>query len=495
MTQEIQVYNTLSRKKEKFEPLNAPFVGMYLCGPTVYGPPHLGHARSAITFDIIYRYLSFAGYKVRYVRNITDVGHLENDADEGEDKIAKMAKLEKLEPMEIAQLYTNQYHEDIAQLNVLRPSIEPQASGHIPEQIKFVSQIIDKGYAYAANGSVYFDIQKYAQSYAYGEISGRIVEDLLQNTRNLDGQNEKRNQADFALWKRASPEHIMKWDSPWSVGFPGWHIECSAMSAKYLGETFDIHGGGMDLLFPHHESEMAQAKAVLGHGPAKYWLHNNMITINGQKMGKSLGNFITLQALFAGNHKALEQAYSPMTIRFFILQAQYRSTLDFSNEALKAAGKGFNKLLNAYKILPKLAQTDVLQPSNDKIEKEIKEGIEKCFSGMNDDFNTGITLAGLFALAKPINMFFNGQADIHSISAELYTELQSAYHTFFADVLGLKDESDAQFKSLADEFLEIYKAAKAEKHYDKVDQIRAVFKSRGLVIKDMKHGIDWGYEE
>jgi len=444
---------------------------------------------------VIFRYLSFAGYKVRYVRNITDVGHLENDADEGEDKIAKKAKLEKLEPMEIAQLYTNRYHDDIGKLNVSRPAIEPQASGHIPEQIKFVSEIIANGFAYNSNGSVYFDIQKYAERYPYGEISGRIADDLLKNTRELDGQNEKRNQADFALWKRASAGHIMRWDSPWGVGFPGWHIECSAMSAKYLGANFDIHGGGMDLLFPHHESEMAQSKAVLGHGPAKYWLHNNMITINGQKMGKSLGNFITLQELFAGNHKALEQAYSPMTIRFFILQAQYRSTLDFSNEALKAAGKGFNKLLNASRILPKLAQNEVSLPTNEKLEKEIKEGIEKCYVGMNDDFNTGIAMAGLFALAKPINMFFNGQADINTISETLFTELKSTYKLFFEDVLGLIDESDVEFKSLADEFLQIYKAAKAEKQYDKVDQIRAIFKSRSLVIKDMKQGIDWGYEE
>ncbi len=495
MNQEIQVYNTLSRKKEKFEPINPPFVGLYLCGPTVYGPPHLGHARSAVTFDIIFRYLTRCGFKVRYVRNITDVGHLENDADEGEDKIAKKAKLEKLEPMEIAQLYTNRYHEDMAQMNVLRPSIEPQASGHIPEQIKYVENILKNGFAYQSNGSVYFDIQKYAEKYPYGEISGRITEDLLQNTRDLDGQQEKRNQADFALWKRASPEHIMRWDSPWGSGFPGWHIECSAMSSKYLGETFDIHGGGMDLLFPHHESEMAQAKSASGTGPAKYWMHNNMITINGQKMGKSLGNFITLQELYAGSHPVLEQAYTPMTIRFFILQAQYRSTLDFSNEALKAAGKGFNKLLNALKVLPKLEQTGPLQTINEKLESEIKEGIAKCYAGMNDDFNTGIALAGMFALAKPINMFFNRQADINSVSPELWNQLKAFYSSFLNDVLGLKDESNEHFRSLADEFLSIYKAAKEAKQYDKVDQIRAIFKSKGLVIKDMKHDIDWGYEE
>lgn len=494
MTQEIQLYNTLSRKKEIFQPLNAPFVGMYVCGPTVYGPPHLGHARSAIVFDIIYRYLTFCGYKVRYVRNITDVGHLENDADEGEDKIAKKAKLDKLEPMEIAQLYTNKYHQDLEKLNVLRPSIEPTATGHIPEQIQYVEQIIKNGFAYAANGSVYFDIEKYAQKFPYGEVSGRIVDELLHNTRELDGQSEKNNQADFALWKRAAPEHIMKWDSPWGSGFPGWHIECSAMSTKYLGAHFDIHGGGMDLQFPHHESEVAQSKANCGNTPAKYWLHNNMITINGQKMGKSLGNFITLQELFQGSHKLLEQAYSPMTIRFFILQAQYRSTLDFSNEALKAAGKGFNKLLNALNALSKIEQTELLTV-NDKLESEIEEGIKKCFSGMNDDFNTGIAIAGLFALAKPINMFYNKQADVNTISKNTFEKLSSTFKGIFVDVLGLKDENDSQFKEMADAFLTVYAQAKLEKQYDKVDAIRAIFKSKGLVIKDMKHAMDWAYEE
>ncbi|MDX2189690.1 MAG: cysteine--tRNA ligase [Bacteroidota bacterium] len=494
MNSELLVYNTLSKKKETFVPIKPPYVGMYVCGPTVYGPPHLGHARSAITFDIIYRYLNYLGFKVRYVRNVTDVGHLENDADEGEDKIAKKARLEQLEPMEIAQQYMNLYHSDMDILNVQRPSIEPLASGHIPEQIRMISKIISNGFAYESHGSVYFDIQKYAEKNPYGEVSGRIVEDLLQNTRELDGQSEKRNQADFALWKKASEEHIMRWDSPWSVGFPGWHIECSAMSAKYLGEYFDIHGGGMDLMFPHHESEVAQSKACNHHTPSKYWLHNNMITINGQKMGKSLGNFITLQELFTGNHKLLEQAYSPMAIRFFVLQAHYRSTLDFSNEALKASGKGFNKLLNSFRILKNLKQDSEII-INEAINKEIKTAIEKISEGMNDDFNTGIAISHLFTLSKFINAFYNKQQDIHCITKELFEKLFYTYNSFFTEVLGLADEKDGSFTQLASQFLSIYKKAKEDKQYDKVDEIRNIFKSNGLLIKDMKHGVDWAYEE
>jgi cysteinyl-tRNA synthetase len=343
MQSQLKLYNTLSRTKEQFQPIKPPFVGMYVCGPTVYGDAHLGHARPAVVFDVLHRYLLHLHYKVRYVRNVTDVGHLEQDADEGEDKIAKKARLEKLEPMEIAQYFTNAYRRDISILNVLAPSIEPQASGHIPEQIAMVEEILRKGLAYEVGGSVYFDVEKYAKTEHYGKLSGRVIEDLLSGTRDLDGQGEKRSPLDFALWKKAAPEHIMRWESPWSEGFPGWHLECSAMSAKYLGEHFDIHGGGMDLLFPHHECEIAQSKTCHGHEPAKYWVHNNMITINGQKMGKSLGNFITLQELFSGSHAILERPYSPMTLRFFILQAHYRSTLDFSNEALLAASKGYKK--------------------------------------------------------------------------------------------------------------------------------------------------------
>lgn len=495
ITADLRVYNTLTRQKEPFVPIKPPFVGMYVCGPTVYGPPHLGHARSAITFDVVFRYLKYLGYKVRYVRNITDVGHLEGDLDEGEDKIGKKARIEQLEPMEVAHQYIQMYHAQMDKLNVLRPSIEPQATGHIPEQISFIEQILKNGFAYESNGSVYFDIEKYAQKHPYGEISGRIKDDLLQNTRDLDGQNEKRNQADFALWKKADSVHLMRWASPWGVGFPGWHIECSAMSQKYLGETFDIHGGGMDLLFPHHESEMAQSKAACEHGPAKYWLHNNMITINGQKMGKSLGNFITLSELFTGNHALLAQAYSPMTIRFFILQAQYRSTLDFSNEALIAAGKGFKKLLNAALVLPKLGQTEPVSEVNLKLENEINEAIKKINDGMSDDFNTGVAIAGLFALAKPINMFYNRQADIHSITAATWQALKQTYQDFFYHVLGLKDEADTAFKQLASDFMVLYKQAKAEKKYETVDAIRSFFKTKGLVIKDMKHDVDWAYEE
>ena len=351
MEARLYLYNTLSRNKELFEPLNPPFVGMYVCGPTVYGDPHLGHARPAVTFDLVFRYLLHLGYKVRYVRNITDVGHLEHDLDYGEDKIAKKARLDRLEPMEVAQYYADRYFVFMEALNVKRPSIEPRASGHIIEQIEFVKKILDAGFAYEVNGSVYFDIEKYNREYNYGKLSGRVLDDLLSNTRELEGQGEKRNPADFALWKKAQPGHIMRWPSPWSDGIPGWHLECSAMGTKYLGEYFDIHGGGMDLLFPHHESEIAQNQAALGHESVKYWMHNNMVTINGQKMGKSLGNFITLEEFFTGSHPSLTRAYSPMTIRFFILQAHYRSTLDFSNEALEAAEKGLKKLFSAVKLL------------------------------------------------------------------------------------------------------------------------------------------------
>ena len=351
MEQKLFVYNTLTRRKEEFRPLHAPHVGMYVCGPTVYGDAHLGHARPAITFDIVFRYLQHLGYKVRYVRNITDVGHLEQDADEGEDKIAKKARLEKLEPMEVAQYFTNRFHEAMDALNVLPPSIEPHATGHIIEQEQLVKEIMDNGFAYESNGSVYFDVEAYNKKHRYGVLSGRNLDDIINNSRELAGVGEKRNQADFALWKKAQPEHIMRWPSPWSEGFPGWHCECTAMGRKYLGNHFDIHGGGMDLIFPHHECEIAQAVASQGDEMVHYWIHNNMITINGQKMGKSLNNFITLPQFFSGEHEKLERAYSPMTIRFFILQAHYRSTVDFSNDALQAAEKGLARLIDAYTAL------------------------------------------------------------------------------------------------------------------------------------------------
>jgi len=392
----LHLYNSLSRRKEKFVPIHSPNVGIYVCGPTVYGDAHLGHARPAISFDIVVRYLRHLGYKVRYVRNITDVGHLENDADSGEDKIAKKARLEELEPMEIAQYYSDNYHRDMEAMNVLKPSIEPRASGHIQEQIEFAEKILNSGYAYESNGSIYFDVVKYNKTNHYGILSGRNIEDVLTNSRVLEGQEEKHNAVDFALWKKASPEHIMRWHSPWSDGFPGWHIECSCMSTKYLGENFDIHGGGMDLLFPHHESEIAQSVIANGNSPAKYWMHNNMITINGQKMGKSLGNFITLQDFFSGKSDSLDKAYDPMTIRFFILQAHYRSTLDFSNEALLASEKGLNKLMNAYKLMGSLA------PSS-KSNENILALEQKCYQALDDDFNTPILIAHIFDGVRIIN--------------------------------------------------------------------------------------------
>lgn len=489
----LHIYNTLSRQKEKFEPIRAPFVGMYLCGPTVYGDPHLGHARSAVTFDIVYRYLSHLGYKVRYVRNITDVGHLENDADEGDDKIAKKARLEQLEPMEVAQAYTNSYHFNMDQLNIKRPSIEPRATGHIIEQIESIQRIIKNGYAYEAEGSIYFDVEAYHKKYNYGKLSGRIIEDLQANTRDLDGQSEKRSPLDFALWKKANPEHIMRWNSPWGEGFPGWHIECTAMAAKYLGDRFDIHGGGMDLTFPHHECEIAQSEAGIGISPAKYWMHNNMITIDGKKMGKSYGNFINLDEFFKGSHAFLEQAYSPMTIRLYILQAQYRSTLDISNNSLKAAQVAYRKLLNTYRTLSKIEYI-TQEAKDEKLQGEIQKAIDLAYEGMNDDFNTGIALSAMFAMSGFINSFFAGQKPSGAVSQELYDKLINTYKVFFTDVLGLIEENYISPESTVASLLEIYKEAKEAKAYDKVDQIRALLKKEGVAVKDMKGKVDWAYE-
>lgn len=495
MKEGLVVYNSLTRKKESFVPLNPPLVGMYVCGPTVYGEAHLGHARGAVTFDIIFRYLRFLEYKVRYVRNITDVGHLEMDADEGEDKIAKKARLEMLEPMEVAKFYTANYHEVMNRMNVLPPSIEPQASGHIPEQIEMIEGILKNGFAYESQGSVYFDVEKYAKGHNYGELSGRNIEDQQSGSRALDGQESKKSPLDFALWKKASPEHIMRWNSPWSVGFPGWHLECSAMSSKYLGNHFDIHGGGMDLLFPHHECEVAQSVSCHHQTPARYWLHNNMITINGQKMGKSLGNFITMHELFTGKHALLEQAYSPMTIRFFILQAHYRSTLDFSNEALKAAQKGLKKILNGLRILKKM-EAPLLEVAKDaELSKSINELSEACFKGMQDDFNTAITIASLFNLLKKINSFYTKAIDINTLELVSFDRMKQVYIALVEDVLGLMEEENSNTETFREGLLQFYKEAKEAKQYDKVDAIRALFKKEGLVIKDMKHGIDWAYEE
>lgn len=482
----LNIYNSLTRKKEEFIPIKYPFVGMYVCGPTVYGDPHLGHARPAITFDLLFRYLKHLGYKVRYVRNITDVGHLENDADEGEDKIGKKAKLEQLEPMEIVDYYTNRYHKAMEQLNVLRPSIEPRASGHIIEQIEMTKKILEAGYAYISNGSVYFDVIKYSEKYNYGKLSGRVLEDLYSNTRELDGQHEKKNSFDFALWKKASPEHIMRWPSPWSDGFPGWHLECSVMGHKYLGEQFDIHGGGMDLLFPHHECEIAQNTVAVGENSIKYWIHNNMITINGQKMGKSLGNFITLDEIFTGNHKLLEQAYSPMTIRFFILQAHYRSTLDFSNEALKAAEKGLARLLKGAEILEKLKTSH----SSDVNAAELKE---KCYEAMNDDLNSPIVIANLFEALKTINSIDNGTLKIDANNLQI---LKETYYTFLFEILGIipekKSNTDNEvLKPVVDLVLNLRLKAKKEKDFGTSDYIRDELTKLGFKIKDTKEGFEW----
>jgi cysteinyl-tRNA synthetase len=490
----FSLYNTLTRKKEVFEPLQPPFVGMYVCGPTVYSNVHLGNVRTFLTFDILYRYLNYLGYKVRYVRNITDVGHLENDVDDGEDKIAKKARLEHLEPMEVVQRYTNDFHDVLRQFNMLPPSVEPSATGHIVEQIETIQTLIQKGLAYESGGSVYFDVLKYNQHHNYGILSGRVIEDLLNETRELEGQQEKRNPLDFALWKKASPEHIMRWPSPWSIGFPGWHLECTSMSTKYLGPRFDIHGGGMDLKFPHHECEIAQAVGVNGEEPVRYWLHCNMLTVNGEKMSKSKGNSFLPAELFAGTHPLLTQGFSPMTVRFFMLQAHYRSTLDFSNEALVAARKGYIKLINGLNVLDKLsypAESDV----KPEVEAELRKLTADCFIGLNDDLNTARTIASLFNLLKKINSIYTGHIPLGSISAETFGYVKQTYRALVLDILGLLEESTVNTGQLFEVLLRFYQEAKAAKNYARVDEIRAEFKKHGVVIKDMKNGIDWAYEE
>ncbi|MDR1897892.1 MAG: cysteine--tRNA ligase [Prevotellaceae bacterium] len=483
MTKNFYLYNTLSRTKELFVPLHAPNVGLYVCGPTVYGDPHLGHARSAVTFDILFRYLTHLGYKVRYVRNITDVGHLENDADEGKDKIAEKARLEQLEPMEVAQYYMNRYHDAMDKINTLRPSIEPLASGHIIEQTELISEILKNGYAYEINGSVYFDVAEYSKKHNYGKLSGRILEELQSNTRELDGQSDKKATYDFALWKKAAPEHIMRWASPWSDGFPGWHLECSVMSKKYLGNAFDIHGGGMDLIFPHHECEIAQNTAA-GNAAAQYWIHNNMITLNGQKMSKSSGNFITLEQLFEGAHKLLEQAYSPMTIRFFILQAHYRSTLDFSNAAMQAAEKGLNRLLKTCDILNNLKPSDSSSLDVSFLEKD-------CFDALNDDLNTPVAVSVLFDGVRIINLVNEKK---ETLSKEDIDSLKKLYNTVIFDVLGLKKEEKGNTQ-LTDDLiklvLELRQKAKENKDFSTSDKIRDELKNLGITVKDTKEGTAW----
>ncbi len=486
MEHTLYIYNTLTRKKEQFIPIHEPNVGLYVCGPTVYGDPHLGHARPAITFDILFRYLKHLGYKVRYVRNITDVGHLENDADEGEDKVAKKARLDQLEPMEVVQYYLNRYHKAMEALNVLPPSIEPHASGHIMEQIEFTQKILDAGYAYESAGSVYFDVEKYNRDYRYGKLSGRNIDEMLETTRDLDGQGEKRRSVDFALWKKASPEHIMRWKAPWSEGFPGWHMECSAMGTKYLGEEFDIHGGGMDLMFPHHECEIAQSCAALGKDSVKYWMHNNMITINGQKMGKSLGNFITLEEFFTGNHALLTKAFSPMTIRFFILQAHYRSTVDFSSEALEASEKGFERLIEGYVRLQKL-QASATSSVN------ISEVRRKCEDAMADDLNTPMVISALFDALRSVNLVHDGKETISQ--ADLF-ELQSVFKLYIEDLLGLQSESASAngteaYQKAVDLLLNIRLEAKKNKDWATSDKIRNELTAMGFEIKDTKDGFEW----
>ena len=493
MKQTLLIYNTLTRQKERFEPIHADNVGMYVCGPTVYGDPHLGHARPAITFDLVFRYLKHLGYKVRYVRNITDVGHLEHDADDGDDKIAKKARLEQLEPMEIAQHYTNRYHQAMEAFNVLPPSIEPHATGHIIEQQQLVQQILDNGFAYESNGSIYFDIEAYNKKHKYGILSGRTLENTMDASRELDGVGEKRNQADFALWKKAQPEHIMRWPSAWSDGFPGWHCECTAMGRKYLGEHFDIHGGGMDLVFPHHECEIAQAVASQGSEMVRYWMHNNMITINGQKMGKSLGNFITLEEFFTGSHASLEQAYSPMTIRFFILSAHYRGTVDFSNDALLASQKGLEKLLNGISDMERIQVADKCDAETEKVVKSLRQ---KCYDAMNDDFATPMVISHLFEACTTINKLIDHKA---TICAECLAELKEVMHLFAFDILGLKaekgsgsnDAREESFGKVVDMVLELRAKARAEKDWATCDKIRDELKDAGFEVKDTKDGVTW----
>lgn len=494
MSAKLQVYNTLSRKKESFEPANPPFVGMYVCGPTVYSDPHLGHARPYIVFDVVFRYLKHLGYKVRYVRNITDVGHITTEFDDGVDRIGEQARLEQKEPMEIAHDYTLSFHRAMDRLNTLSPNIEPRASGHIIEQIEMVKRILDAGFAYEANGSVYFDVEAYSKTNHYGKLSGRVLDDLKTNTRELEGTSDKKSAFDFALWKSAAPEHIMRWPSPWGEGFPGWHLECSVMSTKYLGVPFDIHGGGMDLLFPHHECEIAQSVGADGREAVRYWLHNNMITINGQKMARSLGNFISLEELFTGTHEVLEQAYSPMAVRFFILQTHYRSTLNFSNDALKAAEKGYARLMNSLSTVRSLEHTgDSGEPSEDAA---IRETINQVDAAMRDDFNTAIALAGLFDLSSKINSLAEGTISFSAVSPEAFAAMKETFITFTHGILGLELEersssNDQVVGGLMELIIEIRENARNSKDFSTSDKIRDGLKDAGVELRDGKDGADW----
>ncbi|MDB5247689.1 MAG: cysteine--tRNA ligase [Segetibacter sp.] len=495
----LKVYNTLTRQKEEFTSIIPGHVGMYVCGPTVSGESHLGHARPYITFDIVFRYLQYLGYKVRYVRNITDAGHFEEEGREAEDKISKKAVIEKLEPMELVQKYTNLYHWAMNQFNTIEPNIEPTATGHIVEQIVMIEKIIDDGYAYEANGSVYFDVEKYNDDFSkkglpYGLLSGRILDDQQDSTRDLDNQEEKRNKSDFALWKNAPPEHIMRWKSPWGDGFPGWHIECSAMSTKYLGDEFDIHGGGMDLQFPHHECEIAQSAVCNGKNPARYWMHNNMITINGRKMGKSYNNVIKLSELFTGSHPILEQAYSPMTIRFFILQTQYRSTLDFSNEALQAAEKGLKRLWEAHEALQKMKATEVdfdEAHADAELDTKVLTLLTEFDEFINDDFNTAKVLANMFEIVHVINSIKDKHISANALNRDTFDLLQLKMKVFVEDIFGLKSELQGDFNKLdgvLQVLIELRKQAKVKKDYATSDAIRKQLSDLGIALKDEKDG-------
>jgi cysteinyl-tRNA synthetase len=493
----IQLTNSLSGKKEIFKSILDGFVGMYVCGPTVYNDVHLGNVRTFLTFDIVSRYLRFLGYKVRYVRNITDVGHLENDADEGEDKIAKKARLEKLEPMEVVKHYTEGFHEVMRQFNILPPSIEPSATGHIVEQIEITKKLIDQGLAYEANGSVYFNVRKYNEKNHYGILSGRNIEELMESGRELDSQDEKREKIDFALWKKASPYHIMRWPSPWGDGFPGWHIECTVMSTKYLGETFDIHGGGMDLKFPHHECEIAQGTGANGKSPVNYWLHSNMLTVNGQKMSKSLGNSFLPRELFAGNHALLERGFGPMTVRFFMLQSHYSSTLDFSNEALNAAEKGFKKLAASLTTARKLTiekQSEI----NHTLSDELVKLSEECFRTMSDDFNTAKTLAVLFEMSSRINDIKSGNISLQTLDVEKFNFFKNTYINIMEQVLGLREEEEHNHEILngvIEVLIELRKKARTDRNYALSDKIRDELKARGIKVMDGKEGeMTWTFE-
>lgn len=490
MSSQLQVYNSYTRKKEVFEPLTAGHVGMYVCGPTVSGESHLGHARPFITFDIVYRYLRHLGFKVRYVRNITDAGHFEEEGREAEDKIAKKAVVEKLEPMELVQKYTNLFHWAMRSFNNMEPTIEPTATGHIVEQIVMIQKLLSEGYAYVVKGSVYFDVKKYAAGYSYGKLSGRVMDDLLETTRDLEGQDEKRNRQDFALWKAAPPQHLMRWESPWGEGFPGWHIECSAMATKYLGTQFDIHGGGMDLQFPHHESEIAQSTICNKQMPARYWLHNNMITVNGKKMGKSYNNQIRLTEMFSGEHTLLEKAYTPMTIRFFILQTHYRSTLDFGNEALQGAEKGLKRLWEAYEHLDKLTAgnpADLVEETDIKIPELLKE----LDAFMNDDFNTAKVLANLFEIVPIINAIKDKHLPSGAIRSSSLESIKKYFKIYLEDILGLKadsEHSDKKLNGVIQLLIEVRKEARSRRDYVTSDKIRNQLKQFGILIKDEKDG-------